>query len=143
MKQTILALLMSAVVLSTGAQTPVITQTVPAVSEIWKPGYFPISDAVIYTDAKDYKVVGITAHMLADDVERVTGRRPQVNYRCIGHQRQMGVVCNHYNKTPQTRWATAGNSRQRPSRNSIRPDVTQRGYRCVALVLVGRRHPPT
>ena len=78
MKQTILALLMSAVVLSTGAQTPVITQTVPAVSEIWKPGYFPICDAVIYTDAKDHKVVGITAHMLADDVERVTGRRPQV-----------------------------------------------------------------
>ncbi len=78
MKQTILALLMSAVVLSTGAQTPVITQTVPAVSEIWKPGYFPISDAVIYTDAKDHKVVGITAHMLVDDVERVTGRRPQV-----------------------------------------------------------------
>ncbi len=78
MKQTILALLMSAVVLSTGAQTPVITQTVPAVSEIWKPGFFPISDAVIYTDAKDYKVVGITANMLADDVERVTGRHPQV-----------------------------------------------------------------
>ena len=78
MKQTILALLMSAVVLSTGAQTPVITQTVPAVSEIWKPGYFPICDAVIYTDAKDHKVVGITAHMLADDVELVTGRRPQV-----------------------------------------------------------------
>ena len=78
MKQTILALLMSAVVLSTGAQTPMITQSVPAVSEIWKPGYFPICDAVIYTDAKDHKVVGITAHMLADDVERVTGRRPQV-----------------------------------------------------------------
>ena len=38
MKQTILALLMSAVVLSTGAQTPMITQSVPAVSEIWKPG---------------------------------------------------------------------------------------------------------
>ena len=78
MKQTFLALLMSAVVLSTGAQMPVFTQTVPAVSEIWKPGYFPISDAVIYTDAKDYKVVGITANMLADDVERVTGQRPHV-----------------------------------------------------------------
>ena len=100
MKQTILALLMSAVVLSTGAQTPVITQTVPAVSEIWKPGYFPISDAVIYTDAKDHKVVGITAHMLADDVERVTGRRPQVTTaasvknipkgggRCCGYGRE-------------------------------------------------------
>jgi len=78
MKQTILALLMSAVVLSTGAQTPVAIKTALTVSEIRKPGYFPISDAVIYTDAKDYKVVDITAHMLADDVERVTGRRPQV-----------------------------------------------------------------
>ncbi len=78
MKQTILALLMFAVVLSMGAQAPVTIKTVPTVSERWKPGYFPISEAVIYIDAKDYKVVDITAHLLADDVERVTGRHPQV-----------------------------------------------------------------
>ena len=78
MKQTVLALLMFAVVLSIGAQTPVTIKTVPVVSERWKPGYFPISEAAIYTDAEDYKVVDITAHMLADDVERVTGRHPQV-----------------------------------------------------------------
>ena len=78
MKQTILALLMFAVVLSMGAQAPVTIKTVPTVSERWKPGYFPISEAVIYIDAKDYKVVDITANLLADDVERVTGRHPQV-----------------------------------------------------------------
>lgn len=78
MKQTILALLIFAVILSIGAQTPVTIKTVPTVSERWQPGYFPISEAVIYTDAKDYKVVDITAHMLADDVECVTGRHPQV-----------------------------------------------------------------
>ena len=78
MKQTILALLMFAVVLSMGAQAPVTIKTVPTVSERWKPGYFPINEAVIYIDAKDYKVVDITAHLLADDVERVTGRHPQV-----------------------------------------------------------------
>ena len=42
MKQTILALLMFAVVLSMGAQAPVTIKTVPTVSERWKPGYFPI-----------------------------------------------------------------------------------------------------
>ncbi len=52
------------------------TKSVPTVSEIRKPGYFPISDDTIYTDANDYKVVGIAANMLADDVERITGRRP-------------------------------------------------------------------
>lgn len=34
--------------------------------------------ASVFTDPDDYKVVGITAGMLADDVERVTGSRPHV-----------------------------------------------------------------
>jgi len=41
-----------------------------------KEGKFPLSRADIYTDAKDFKVVQISAGMLADDVERVTGQRP-------------------------------------------------------------------
>ena len=34
--------------------------------------------ATIFTDGDDYKVVGIAAGMLADDVERVTGIRPEL-----------------------------------------------------------------
>ncbi|MCR4853893.1 MAG: glycosyl hydrolase 115 family protein [Prevotella sp.] len=51
--------------------------TFPEISETAQSGYFPLSDAAIYTDSRDYKVVEIAAAMLADDVERVTGRRPQ------------------------------------------------------------------
>ena len=67
--------------LITLATTPLEAQTsvTPNVSsEANRPGYFPLSDADIYTDSKDYHVVGITANMLADDVERVTGKRPHV-----------------------------------------------------------------
>ena len=42
-------------------------------------GCFPLSEAVICTDDNDYRVVGIAAGMLADDVERVTGSRPQLS----------------------------------------------------------------
>jgi len=55
-------------------------QEFPQVSE--QPGcdYFPLSTptaaATICTDANDYDVVEIAATLLADDVERVTGRRP-------------------------------------------------------------------
>jgi hypothetical protein len=54
------------------------TNTFPSIQETAQSGYFPLSDATIYTDGKDYRVVGIAADMLADDVERVTGRRLQV-----------------------------------------------------------------
>ena len=54
----------------------------PNVTEKPKDGCFPLVSAdgvaTICTDARDYSVVGITAEMLADDVERVTGRRPMV-----------------------------------------------------------------
>ena len=46
-------------------------------------GHFPIVDgesvAAVYIDDKDHKVVEITAGMLADDIERVTGRKTVVN----------------------------------------------------------------
>ena len=32
-------------------------------------------------DANDYRVVGITARMLADDVERVTGKTAKVDFQ--------------------------------------------------------------
>ena len=55
------------------------TNTFPKVQETPKKGYFPLSEAVICTDANDYRVVEIAAGMLADDVERVTGSRPQLS----------------------------------------------------------------
>ena len=53
--------------------------TYPRIQEAPKEGYFPLSEAAIYTDADDHRVVEIAATMLADDVERVTGRRPQLS----------------------------------------------------------------
>ena len=54
----------------------------PKVSEKWVDGYFPLVEtsgvATIYLDSNDYPVVGISAEMLADDVERVTGKRPSL-----------------------------------------------------------------
>ena len=54
--------------------------TFPQVTTKGHTGYFPLATtsgvAAIYTDAGDYNVVGIAAGMLADDVERVTGKRP-------------------------------------------------------------------
>lgn len=47
------------------------------VSDQPKEGYFPLTEAMICTDDADYKVVAIAADMFADDVERVTGQRPQ------------------------------------------------------------------
>ncbi|MBR1546209.1 MAG: glycosyl hydrolase 115 family protein [Prevotella sp.] len=57
------------------------SQTLPQIVETAKDGYFPFCTngqvAPIYTDAEDYAVVGITAKMFADDVERVTGQLPE------------------------------------------------------------------
>ena len=55
-----------------------VKKSMPAVSEARIQDYFPLSEAVIYTDTKKYKVVNITANMLADDLERVTGKHPRV-----------------------------------------------------------------
>ena len=53
----------------------------PAIIDKAQEGYFPIASVqratTIFTDEKDYKVVSIAADMLADDVERVTGLRPE------------------------------------------------------------------
>ncbi len=58
-------------------------QQFPQVTEQPSAGCFPLSAptgvATICTDADDYRVVGIAATMLADDVERVTGRRPALS----------------------------------------------------------------
>jgi len=54
--------------------------TFPQVTTKEHTAYFALATekevASIYTDANDFKVVGIAAGMLADDVERVTGKRP-------------------------------------------------------------------
>ena len=55
------------------------TNTFPKIQETPQEGYFPLSEATIYTDDTDYRVVEITATMLVDDVERVTGNRLQLS----------------------------------------------------------------
>ena len=75
LKPIVILLLITFAAIPMEAQPPV---TPNVSSEASKPGYFPLSDADIYTDSKDYHVVSITANMLADDVERVTGKRPHV-----------------------------------------------------------------
>ncbi len=64
----------------------------PQVAENAEEGWFPLSSpnqtALIYTDAKDFRVVDIATRMLADDVERVTGLKPELktaeNWKSIG-----------------------------------------------------------
>ncbi len=73
MKRTILILSGLLIVLAIDA---VGTKDFPRISEQKATGYFPLSMAAIYTDADDYKVVNISASMLVDDVEMVTGSRP-------------------------------------------------------------------
>lgn len=55
---------------------------VPQIVENAQAGYFPLAaeqgQATICSDADDEAVVGIAVGMLADDVKRVTGRRPDV-----------------------------------------------------------------
>ena len=75
LKPIVILLLITLATIPLEAQTSVTPNVSP---EANRPGYFPLSDADIYTDSKDYHVVGITANMLADDVERVTGKRPHV-----------------------------------------------------------------
>jgi len=55
------------------------TSTFPKIEETSQEGYFPLSEAVIYTDVNDYQVVKIASKMLVDDVERVTGKRLQLS----------------------------------------------------------------
>lgn len=55
------------------------TNTFPSIQETPHAGFFPLSEAAICIDANDFRVVEITAGMLADDVERVTGKRPQLS----------------------------------------------------------------
>lgn len=50
----------------------------PKVAEAGGRGWFDLSSASIIWDAADEPVVGIAAGMLADDVQRVTGKRPEI-----------------------------------------------------------------
>ena len=66
----------------------IFAQDFPHVAEKQMSGYFPMATAsgtaTICTDSRDYPVVGITARMLADDVERVTGQCPAVSHELTG-----------------------------------------------------------
>ena len=106
----------------------------PKVSEKAQTNWFSLGEATICTDASDYKVVNIAAQMLADDVERVTTTRSTIvsatsvgqteGYRCVSHQRQMGVVYHYHHQPSQTR-VDSCHCRQRPTRNSIRTDISE------------------
>ena len=53
----------------------------PTVSEVSHKGWFPLTadgTARIIVDDADFPVVGIAAGMLTDDVERITGKRPEM-----------------------------------------------------------------
>ena len=67
--------------------------TFPKVSPAPQPGYFVLSDKSVVTnlliDEKDFAVVRITANMLADDIERVTGRKPAV---CTSAEKKAGTM---------------------------------------------------
>ncbi len=73
MKRTILFLFGLLITLAANAEG---IKHFPCISDRAEADYFPLSKASIYTDAGDYKVVDIAAHMLVDDVERITGIRP-------------------------------------------------------------------
>ncbi len=76
MKRTILIMYaLMAVMLTYAGMTP----NIISVTEKAESGSFPLNKTVIYTDDADYKVVGIAATMLADDVERVTGTKPRLS----------------------------------------------------------------
>ena len=75
-------------------------QGFPKVSEKAVVGDFPMvtpkSVATICTDERDYPVVGITAQMLADDIERVTGQRPAISH---GQPRGTAVLAGTLGKS--------------------------------------------
>ena len=114
----------------------------PKVTEQKLAGYFPLASsasvATICTDAHDFPVVDISARMLADDVERVTGLHPVVSHQlpksCRGwhigeepsdrrageapefgrqlRQRQVGVVCRVDCRAPKDRGTAAARHRK-------------------------------
>lgn len=64
------------------------TKDFPEVAEASRKGWFPLADgttARIIVDDADFPVVGIASGMLADDVERVTGKRPEIQ-SCSGYE---------------------------------------------------------
>ena len=74
--------LLCAALLAPLQATATTDSTLPEVTEEQRPGTFPLvtndKAAPVCTDGGDYEVVGIAATMLADDIERVTGRRPEL-----------------------------------------------------------------
>ena len=76
------------------------SQAFPKVSEKAVAGDFPMvtakSVATICTDERDYPVVGISAQMLADDIERVTGQRPAISH---GQPRGTAVLAGTLGKS--------------------------------------------
>lgn len=85
-KKTAVLTILSTIILllSCAPETDFGSNDFPEVSESSRKGWFPLAtdshSAPIYLDAADYPVAKTAAGMLADDVERVTGVRPQVGY---------------------------------------------------------------
>ena len=70
--------------------------TFPKISQTWQQGYFTLSAngkaTNLLIDPNDYAVVSITANMLADDMERVTGRKPEVGTAIKGKADAMVIA---------------------------------------------------
>jgi len=102
----------------------------PKISSTPQSGWFPLTDAAICTDAADFPVVGIAASMLADDVERVAGRRPML------------IQSRHLPKGTCVVAGTLGHSRlidQLVKRQYI--DVSSISGRWESFIVVTTRHP--
>ena len=104
----------------------------PHVTEMSTASYFPLVTAngvaTICTDADDYPVVGITVGMFADDVERVTGKRP--------------IVCHELPKGVAIVAGTLGKSRLIDQLvKSLRIDVSGIRGKWESFIIATTKHP--
>ena len=87
----------------------------PSISEIDRKGFFPLSSenhSTIYVDHGDFKVVEIAAGMLAEDIEKVTGRAAETsvieNHRMIAAD--ASVVAGTWGRSRLVDWLVKENS---------------------------------
>ena len=109
----------------------IFSQGFPAIEETPQNGYFCLSDATIWIDAADYQVVDITANMLADDIERVTGQRPALQKGTMFFSKGASVVAG-----------TLGKSRLIDGLvKSLKIDVSSIKWKWESYIVTTARHP--
>ncbi len=110
--------------------------SMPQIASEPRPGFFPLAaqqPARIYTDAQDHKVVSIAGGLLADDVERVTGKRPMT--AVIRQPKELGkapaVVAGTLGQSPTIDWLV----------RKKRIDVANIRGKWESFVIVSTEHP--